>query len=158
MDLKCLLCDERRIIGLGSEAHIRTIAPHLDVVEVSMDSRAGDRRNLALPREIDAVVPIKMDKPYWYDRLIDSAQERAQPVKLPLRNELVTIEQNAPVARTQTPRLILERAMPAIRVRSIPFKAVHLDLGIDLRNGLEGTVGAESFVNDDFVCERQMVS
>src|SRR4051812_18300566 len=98
---------------------------------------------------MDLVVAVEVCEPHWKDVGRARLDAAPQPLYFPLGDELVTVQQDAPVSRALLTRAVLELDMPGQGVCAIPLVAEHRDLRIEISDRLVRAIGRHALVDDD---------
>jgi hypothetical protein len=139
-------------------ANIGTISHNFNVRKVSMNHHLylGPVYSVRV-RMINFVITIKISQFDRNDGLPGCFEITPQRGELPFWNEFVTVQQDAPVARTLFPRFILETSPPCLSF-PLPLPADEPNfLRVDGSDLLVSSVRGIAFVHDNFVSEREMM-
>src|ERR1700730_15954026 len=105
----------------AANAHIRTVPPELDVRPIAMDDHLSVRPMYLLRLGVvNLVIAVEIDESYRHQHILGVLQVEAYGVELPIRNELVAVEMDAPVPSSGSARGVVETDTPIETLRCFP--------------------------------------
>src|SRR5262245_53559041 len=114
VDVESRISDERGEVVATAHTNIGAVAPDFDIGKIAVDAQARQRDDLRQRGKKHLVVAVEVREAYRSDEPVRLVENAAKAIEFPLGNELIAVEQDAPVAGAQFACAVLEVAMPRV--------------------------------------------